>query len=160
RHQGGLGGRQEADRVGLRHARQGARQLAPCLHQARQGTGSMNPIIHREFPQHQPDGTPDPRWVAMRCGKWTASHAGTIMSNIGKRGGMTKGLDDLIKLTAWGRVHGPSNEGAIQTPAMRRGNEMEPEGREWYMFATDALVDEVGFVEHASIPHVGWSPDG
>lgn len=119
-----------------------------------------DPVIHREFRQHQPDGSPDPQWLAMRCGKWTASHAATVMSKIGERGGVTKGLDDLIKSVAWGRVYGPSNEPSYQSPAMQRGNDMEREAREWYAFTSDALIDEAGFVEHASIPNVGFSPDG
>src|SRR5690625_2225401 len=119
-----------------------------------------SPIIHREFCQHLPDGTPDPQWVAMRCGKWTASHAGTIMSKIGERGGMTLGLQDLVKSVAWGRVYGADNEPRYQSPAMQRGNAMEAEARDWYAFTSDALIDEAGFVEHADIPQVGWSPDG
>jgi len=113
-----------------------------------------SPIIHREFAQHSDE------WHAIRAGKWSASNAGTIMSKIGERGGLTKGLDDLVKTVAWGRVYGPSNEPRYQSAAMDRGNEMEAEARDWYAFASDALVEEVGFVEHATIPHVGWSPDG
>lgn len=118
------------------------------------------PIIHRGFAQHQPDGSPDPRWMAIRSGKWTASHAAAIMSKIGERGGMTLGLQDLVKSVAWGRVYGADNEPRYQSSAMQRGNEMEAEARDWYAFTSDALIDEVGFVEHATIPHVGWSPDG
>lgn len=112
------------------------------------------PVIHREFAQHSDE------WYAIRAGKWSASNAGTIMSKIGERGGMTLGLQDLVKSVAWGRVYGPSNEPRYQSAAMERGNELEAEARDWYAFTSDALIDEVGFVEHAEIPHVGFSPDG
>lgn len=112
------------------------------------------PIIHRDIVQHSPE------WYAIRAGKWTASHAGVVMSKIGDRGGMTKGLDDLVKSVAFARVFGTPDEPWFQSAAMKRGNEMEAEARDWYAFGTDRLIEEVGFVEHATITHVGWSPDG
>lgn len=112
------------------------------------------PVIHREFAQH------DPEWYAIRSGKWTASHAATIMSKIGDRGGLTLGLADLVKSIAFARVFGDADETRYQSDAMRRGNEMETEARDWYAFAADRAIEQVGFVEHARVPHVGWSPDG
>lgn len=106
------------------------------------------PIIHREFAQHTPE------WFSMKAGKFSASKAAIIMGNLD-----TSGLASLIKDLAWERVHGPV-EGGFKSAAMERGNEMECEARDWYAFTRDVIVEQVGFVEHASIPNVGWSPDG
>lgn len=106
------------------------------------------PTIHRDIVQHSP------QWYAIKAGKWSASNAATIMGGLD-----TSGLASLIKDIAWERVYGPT-EGGFQSKAMERGNELESEARDWYAFERDAVVAEVGFVEHGSIPVVGWSPDG
>lgn len=107
------------------------------------------PIYHFDIIQ----GTPE--WDAIRAGKWSASRAGTIMGGLD-----TKGLQDLIMDVAWGRVYGPIEHGGFKSAAMERGNNLEPDTRERYAFLTDNVVEECGFVEHSSIPNVGWSPDG
>lgn len=106
------------------------------------------PTIHWDLEQ----GTD--RWHAMRAGKWGSSCAGVIMGGLD-----TKGLDSLIQDIAWGRVFGPI-EGGYKNTAMERGQLMEPESRDWYAFEKRAVVREAGLVEHASVPHVIWSPDG
>lgn len=95
------------------------------------------------------------RWQEVRAGKWSASRAGTIMGGLD-----TKGLSDLIMDVAWGRVHGPIEHSTFKSAAMERGNALEPDTRERYAFLTDHVVEQCGFVEHSTIPHVGWSPDG
>jgi putative phage-type endonuclease len=107
------------------------------------------PTFHFEIEQ----GTD--AWHAIRSGKWSASRAGTIMGGL-----TTKGLEDLIMDIAWGRMYGPIEHSTFKSAAMERGNNLEPETRDSYAFATDRVIDECGFVEHATIPHVGWSPDG
>lgn len=94
-------------------------------------------------------------WHAIRAGKWSASKAATIMGGL-----ETKGLSDLIMDVAWGRIYGPTEAGGYKSAAMERGNNLEPDTRERYAFLTDHVIEECGFVEHASIPNVGWSPDG
>lgn len=107
------------------------------------------PIYHFDIEQ----GTPD--WNAIRAGKWSASRAGTIMGGLD-----TKGLADLVMDVAWGRVYGPIEHATYKSAAMERGNNLEPETRERYAFQTDHVVEQCGFVEHSTILHVGWSPDG
>jgi len=107
------------------------------------------PTYHFEIEQ----GTPE--WHAIRAGKWSASKAPVIMGGL-----TTKGIEDLIMDIAWGRMYGPVEHSSFKSAAMERGNNLEPDTRERYAFETDNVVDECGFVEHASIPHVGWSPDG
>ena len=107
-----------------------------------------DPIVHREFKQHSPE------WYAIKAGRWSASKAAVTMGGLD-----TSGLASLIKDLAWERVYGPT-DGGFQSAAMKRGTEIEAEGRDWFAFNCDVVVDQVGFVEHADIPMVGWSPDG
>lgn len=96
-----------------------------------------------------------PEWDVIKAGKWSASRAGTIMGGLD-----TKGLADYIMDVAWGRVYGPIEHGTYKSSAMERGSNLEPETREKYQFETDCVIETCGFVEHSSIPNVGWSPDG
>jgi putative phage-type endonuclease len=107
------------------------------------------PVFHFDIEQ----GTDE--WHAKRAGFWSASKAAVIIGGL-----TTKGLEDLIMDIAWGRVYGPVEHGSFKSAAMERGNNLEPDTRESYGFTTDRVIDECGFVEHATIPYVGWSPDG
>ena len=109
----------------------------------------MVPVYHPEIAQ----GTPE--WDAIRAGKWTASSAATTM---GTMAGF--GIEALVKDVAWGRVFGPTEEPRFTSEAMKRGHEQEIAARDDHAFDCNIVVEECGFVEHASIPHVGWSPDG
>lgn len=106
------------------------------------------PIYHPEIAQ----GTPE--WERIRLGHWSSSEAATIMG-----GTDTKGLPALVKRIAWERVVGPV-EGGYRSKAMERGHLVEPEARDWYAFRDFQVVEQVGFVQHATLPWVGWSPDG
>lgn len=108
-----------------------------------------DPVIHREFAQHSPE------WYAIKAGKFSASKAAIIMGGLD-----TSGLASLIKDLAWERVYGVIDEPQFHSKAMQRGTETECEARDWYAFDRDVVIEEIGFVEHASIPNVGWSPDG
>lgn len=107
------------------------------------------PIFHFEIDQ----GTPE--WDAIRAGRWSASRAATIMGGLD-----TQGLKDYVMDIAWGRVYGPIEHGSWKSAAMERGNNLEESTREAYAFKTDNVIETCGFVEHATIPWVGWSPDG
>lgn len=106
------------------------------------------PIYHYDIVQ----GTPE--WTAIRAGKWSASMGAVIMGGLD-----TGGLADYIKDIAWGRVFGPPDKG-FKSKAMDRGHETEPDARDWFAFERDIVVEECGFVEHSTIPFLGWSPDG
>lgn len=106
------------------------------------------PIIHREIQQHSPE------WHAIKAGKWSASKAATIMGGLD-----TSGLSSLIQDIAWERVFGPIDNG-FQSDAMERGTIMEAEARRWYEQDRGVKIEQVGFVVHATLPTVGWSPDG
>lgn len=107
------------------------------------------PVYHFDIAQNTPE------WYAVRAGCWSASNAATIMGGLD-----TKGLEDLIQTLAWERVYGPTDEPGYQSAAMKRGHALEQEARDWTAFNADAAIAQCGFVMHATIPHVGWSPDG
>jgi len=107
-----------------------------------------------DMPQHSDE------WYQVRTGKWTASNAAIIMSKIGPQGGMTKGLQDLIKSVAWERCYGVIDEPRYQSQAMERGNDLEDEARDWYEFEHNVQVKQVGFVTRDDMPTCGYSPDG
>ncbi len=107
------------------------------------------PVYHFDIAQ----GTPE--WDSIRAGKWSASRAATIMGTLDGAG-----LADYIKDIAWGRVHGWPEASSYKSAAMERGNNLEPDTRERYAFLTDRVIETCGFVEHSTIPNVGWSPDG
>jgi hypothetical protein len=107
------------------------------------------PIYHFDIEQ----GTSE--WDAIRAGKWSASRAATIMGGLD-----TQGLKDLVMDVAWGRVYGPIEHSSFKSAAMERGNNLEQGTRDAYQFLTDRVIDQCGFVEHATVKHVGWSPDG
>ena len=104
---------------------------------------------HWDIEQHSPE------WYAIKAGKWSASNAAKIMGGL-----ETIGLASLIQDVAWERVFGPVKGDRFTSAAMQRGTELEPESRDCYAFEHDVTVRQCGFVEHAGIQHVGWSPDG
>ena len=93
-------------------------------------------------------------WFALRAGKMTASKAAVVMGGLD-----TSGLDSYVKDLAWERVFGPRDQG-YKSAAMERGNEVEPEARDWYANKCGEPVRQVAFVDHPSVPMVGCSPDG
>ena len=108
----------------------------------------MSPRIHWGIEQ----GTDD--WHNARAGMWSSSTAAVIMGGPG-----TKGLDALVHDIAWGRVYGPPDD-KFRSKAMERGEIVEPEARDWYAFEKRVTIQQAGLVEHPTIPHVCWSPDG
>ncbi len=106
------------------------------------------PLYHTDIEQ----GTDE--WHAVKAGYFSASHGAVIMGGLD-----TSGLADYLKDLAWGRVYGPTDRG-FTSKAMEHGTLTEPEGRDWFAFERDVVIEQVGFVEHARIPFLGWSPDG
>jgi putative phage-type endonuclease len=97
-------------------------------------------------------------WFLARKGKVTASRIADVMAK--GRGGAesltrAKYLDQLVteRLTKV-VAEGYTND------AIQRGVELESTARAAYCFATGNHVEEVGFIEHPTIPMCGASPDG
>lgn len=104
------------------------------------------------------DAQRTPEWFAQRAGKLTASRFADVM-NVLKDGSPGANRRALVTLLAVERLTGETVE-TFQNDAMRRGTELEPAARAAYEAHTGELVEEVGFVPHASLPYVGVSPDG
>lgn len=99
-----------------------------------------------------------PEWFLARKGKVTASKISDVMAK--GRGGAEsvtrqKYIDQLVteRLTKY-IAEGYTND------AIQRGIEMEATARAAYCFQTGNHVEEVGFIDHPTIPMCGASPDG
>ena len=97
-------------------------------------------------------------WRQARCGKVTASRISAVM-NILKNGGAGAERRKYIGQLICERLTGEPTIG-YENDAMRHGTETEPYARNAYTLKTGDLVEEVGFIEHPSIPNTGASPDG
>lgn len=99
-------------------------------------------------------------WFELRLGTPTASVFSTIMAD-GKDGGASKGRTTLLHKLAGELLTGRPAEGKFVTPAMERGNEMEPRARAYYERTSFEEIHRVGFIRR-KLPHgtyVGASPD-
>jgi hypothetical protein len=54
----------------------------------------------------------------------------------------------------------PQTNNLDQVYAIQRGKEFEPQARLEYELKTGNMVDVCGFIQHATIPRMGASPDG
>lgn len=96
-------------------------------------------------------------WLAIRCGKVTASRVADVIAKT-KTGYGASRANYMAELIAE-RLTGAPAEKFISGP-MAWGTEKEPEARALYEFLTDAEVSQVGFVPHPTISDSGASPDG
>ena len=108
--------------------------------------------IINDLPQHLPDGTANPDWLALRAGKFTGSD---FLVMLGK--GETKRKMILEKATE--HILGkPCNKERFVSADMLRGIEMEDVARQLYVEETFNEVEQVAFVEKDEFS--GCSPDG
>jgi len=99
----------------------------------------------------------DAAWFRMRAGKFSGSRFSDLMATT--RSGPAASRRNLIVLLAVERLTGTCVE-TYSNAAMQRGIELEDEGRQAYETHTGELVEQIDFVDHASIPMCGVSPDG
>lgn len=99
-----------------------------------------------------------PEWYAARLGKVTSSGIAAVLSN-GRNGGLpvtrNSYMDDLIAERILG-----SQVGDFTNAAMEWGSACEAEARTFYEFKFDVDVEQVGFIDHPTIPMSGASLDG
>lgn len=100
-------------------------------------------------------GTPE--WHAARLGKVTASRLVDVLAKI-KNGEAAARANYRAELVAE-RLTGKHADGFINA-AMKWGTEAEPLARAAYEAEFGLLVQEVGLIDHPSIPMTGASPDG
>jgi len=98
-----------------------------------------------------------PEWFAIRVGRVTASRIGDVMARTKTGYGASRQhyLDKLVAERITGK---PMAQRSVAS--LDRRLEMEPEARIAYEFYSDNTVQEVGFIEHPTIPNAGASPDG
>jgi hypothetical protein len=93
-------------------------------------------------------------WLKARCGVITASGVSKLITSTGLPSKQASSYIDQII----GEAISGEFQGGYKTPAMERGNELEPQARDWYEFFTGNDVTEVGMVKRHK--HIGCSPDG
>ena len=105
-------------------------------------------ILH-DYPQGSDE------WLRARLGIPTASRFGDIFTSQGKPSASQGAyINQLVSETLFDR---PAP--VFQTEWMKRGNDLEPEARDFYAFQRDVTVTECGFVK-TSCGSAGGSPDG
>lgn len=108
-------------------------------------------------PQHLPDGTANPVWLAARAGKFTASDFHQYMSIV-KKGELSDTAESNLYKKVLESIGYDFGE-ASRSEAMERGTELEPLARQEYIEQTFNDVQEVGFVDWEA-KRAGCSPDG
>ena len=96
-------------------------------------------------------------WFAARIGKVTASRVADVMAAT-KSGPGAARKNYMAELVAE-RLTGTQGE-RFTNAAMQWGTDWEPQARIAYEFMAGCTVQEVGFVDHPTIPMFGASPDG
>ena len=98
-----------------------------------------------------------PEWFAARCGKVTASRIADLSAQT--KTGWGAGRANYMAQLIADRLTGNVAE-SFSNAAMQWGTDTEPLARSAYAFFKDATIQEVGFVDHPTIPMSGASPDG
>jgi putative phage-type endonuclease len=105
-----------------------------------------------------------PEWHALRLGKVTASRIADVLteprSKADKEAGRLSQTAESYMLELVGEIVTGLPATDYQSVAMKWGSDLEPEAREAYEDWSGVDVEQVGFVCHPKIPHVGCSPDG
>lgn len=94
-------------------------------------------------------------WYQLRAGKATASVFSKLVTPAGKP---SKSLGPYARLLAAEDVLGRSLEQFSGNASTERGNELEPEARNFYEFTTSSKVEEVAFITNDA-GTAGCSPD-
>lgn len=98
-------------------------------------------------------------WFDARVGKLTASRAAAAFATSKRDGKPLQSALDVIAEIACERITGQAIE-HFTSGAMEWGIEHEDEALRAYEVETGELVDQVGFIEHPTVKHLGASPDG
>jgi len=98
-----------------------------------------------------------PEWTAARLGKVTASRVADVMAKT--KSGYSASRKNYMAELICERLTGMPTE-HFENAAMKRGTEIEPLARSAYEARKGVFVEEVGFIDHPTIPMFGASPDG
>ena len=100
----------------------------------------------------------DDEWLAIRCGRVTASRVHDVVATI-KSGGYGAGRKNYMAELVGEKLTGRLAEHYVSA-AMEDGTRREPSARLAYALATGFEIEEVGFINHPRIAMAGCSPDG
>jgi putative phage-type endonuclease len=96
-------------------------------------------------------------WFAARLGKVTASRVADVVART--KSGYSASRENYMADLIVERLTG-QKASSFSNAAMEWGVEQEPHARAAYSARTGELLEEVGFIDHASIAMAGASPDG
>lgn len=97
-------------------------------------------------------------WYQARLGKVTASRLADVMAKT--KSGYAASRQNYMAELICQRLTGKTEEG-YSNAAMQRGTELEPVAREMYSLNEfDAVITEVGLIDHPTISGFAASPDG
>ncbi len=96
-------------------------------------------------------------WFATRCGKVTASRIADLMAKT--KSGPSASRKNYAAQLVLERLTGTVAQ-SYTNAAMQHGIDTEPLARDAYQQDRLCTVEEVGFVDHPTIPMTGASPDG
>ena len=97
-------------------------------------------------------------WRQLRSGKVTASRVSDVVAKI-KSGGYSASRANYMAELVLERLTGKPTEGFI-TQDMLIGTAREPDARAEYVLKMRTPVEQIGFVDHPSMPMTGASADG
>lgn len=97
-------------------------------------------------------------WVRARLGRVTASRVADIIAK-GRGGGHAASRESYMDELIAERFTGQPAERFVND-AMRWGTANEAGARTLYEFLRNVEVEQVGFIDHLTIPSAGASPDG
>lgn len=97
-------------------------------------------------------------WHTARLGKATASRIAGIIAKL-KDGKPAASRENIAVELALEILTSNRQEG-FSNAAMQWGTDTEPQARAAYESYTGKFVEEIGFVDHPTIPMAGCSPDG
>lgn len=100
-----------------------------------------------------------PEWLALRVGKITGSRFKAVM-DLNKRTGLpNKPRRELVRILR-DELRTGFPEPFVTNEYMEHGTRCEPLALAAYQFMTGAEVHHAAFLQHPTIPYVGYSPDG
>lgn len=98
-------------------------------------------------------------WKAYKCGRLGGSSISQMMAKSRDRKSWGETRKTLASRLVLERLTGIPQEGYV-TDAMKRGAEVEAQARSMYGLLYNCDVEQVGWVDHPTIPWSGASPDG
>lgn len=101
----------------------------------------------------------DDAWFKARCGKLTGSRMRDVLDRHKRTRAPNKARRELLE-TVVREIRTGVVERIEPNEYMLHGTKLEPQARAMFEFMEDAEVEVPDFIEHPTVPYVGYSPDG